>query len=54
MVKNEEKTKTGKELNAKMERCVKDVMSQGYDKIVAIKICKKSILSKYAKNKSRK
>ena len=31
------------EKDAKMESCVRDLMSQGHDKISAIKICKSSI-----------
>ncbi len=31
------------EKDAKMERCVSDLQSQGHDKVSAIKICKASI-----------
>jgi len=32
------------ETNAKMEKCVTDVMAQGHDKVSAIKICKTAMI----------
>jgi len=40
--------------DSKMEKCVKDVMSQGKDKITAIKICKSSITNSMMSSKLKK
>lgn len=41
-------------LDAKMERCVADLVDQGYDKVAAIKICKTSISGKKKTTPKRK
>jgi hypothetical protein len=37
---------TTKSQDAKIERCVKDLMAQGKDKVTAIRICKAAQLKK--------
>ncbi len=38
-------------VDARMERCVKDVMAKGHDKLSAILICKTSVQKGLAKKK---